>query len=91
LSTPRTDQGVPVGEVEPAHERVRVRDRHPGELGDADATHRDPEHDRLEALALAGGAGHLTHVLLDLLADVVRLGLGVPAQQRGDDPSTLAL
>jgi hypothetical protein len=62
-----------------------------GQVGDADPADGDTEHDRLEPLSLAGGAGHLTHVLLDLLADVVGVGLGVPAQQRGDDPLDVGL
>ncbi len=37
--------------------------------------HGDGEHDRLEAGALAGGAGHLAHVALEALAAGVALGL----------------
>jgi hypothetical protein len=84
LEHPGTDQRLAVGELEVLHEPVGLGDRHAGQLGDAVPTDGDAEHDGLEPLAVAGRARHLAHVLLDLLAHVVGLGLGVPAQQRGD-------
>src|SRR5690606_1331621 len=74
------------GELQLAQEVRAVADGHRGDLGDGLAHDRDSEDDRLEAGALAGGAGHLAHVALEALAAGVALGLAVPALDEGDGP-----
>ncbi len=66
------------GQLQLAQEVRAVADGHRGDLGDGLAHDRDGEDDRLEARALAGGAGHLAHVALEALTAGVALGLAVP-------------
>ena len=86
LHDPVADQLLGRRQAELVEERERARDRHPREAVDRLATDRDREHLRLQPGAAASRAGPEAHVLLDPLALLRRVGLLVPALERGDDP-----
>ncbi|MDH6227518.1 hypothetical protein M2169_004488 [Streptomyces sp. MJP52] len=72
------------GQLEPGQEVGALADGQGGDLGDRLPVHRDRQDDRLQAGALAGGAGHLAHVALEALPAVVRLGVLVAALDERD-------
>ena len=68
------------------HRFDRVGDGETAQFGDVAAPYGDGQRFGLQTGAATGGAVDLAHVVLDLLARPVRLGLAVAALQPGDDP-----
>ena len=85
LQHPVGDQVVALGQLEAGDGVDRLGDRQAAQLVDAHATDRHRQRLRLEPRPAAGRAGDLAHVLLDLLARPVRVGLAVPALEPRDD------
>ena len=83
LQDPLGDRLVPVAERHLPQEVGAFADRHRGDLGDRLPLHGHREHDRLQAGALTGRAGHLAHVALEALPAAVGLRLLVPALDEG--------
>ena len=71
------DDAVALGELEAGEDLGRLADGEVAHIGDVVAVDQHRERDRVEPLALTGGAGDLAHVALDLLPLAVRLGLRV--------------
>jgi hypothetical protein len=66
-----------------------VGDAQVGNRGDVAAVDEDAERFGTKALSLAGGAGDGRHVLFDLVADVVGVGLAVAALEVVDNTFVL--
>ena len=71
------DELVALGQLEAGQGLGRLADGQVADVGDVVAVDQHGERDGVEALALAGGAGHLAHVALDLLPLTVGIGLAV--------------
>src|SRR5918998_980477 len=85
LDDPLPDEPLPCREVDLLEEVLRVPDGELGELGDALPPHRHGERLGTQPRARALRAGDVAHELLDLLAAVLRIRLGVPARQVAHD------
>ena len=85
LHDPVADQLLGRRQAELVEEAERPGDRQAGELVDRAAADRDREHGRLEAGAVALGAGPEAHVLLDPLTLLAGLGLAVAALEVAED------
>ena len=85
LEDPVGDHVLAVAELERPHGLDGVGDGEAAQLVDVATAHGDGQRLGLEPRAVARGAVDLAHVLLDLLAGPVRLGLAVAALQPGDD------
>ena len=85
LHDPVADQLLGGRQPEVVEETERARDREAGELVDRALAHRDGEHRRLEARAVALRAGPEAHVLLDPLPLLARVGLAVAPLEVAQD------
>ena len=73
-------------ELQPVQELHGCGDRQQAELVDVEPPDRHRQRGRLQPGSVAGRAGPVGHVLLDLGAHVVGVGLPVAPLQVGDDP-----
>jgi len=78
------DHPIPLGQLEGPDHLGGLADGQGAQLVDVPAVDGDRQRQRQQPGAFAHGAGHLSHVALDLLAGAVGLGLAVAALQVRD-------